>query len=120
MMTTDLLLLLFERNRPKRLSHTDKKRQSFQIQSKYFSQTKRPREARVCVLVLRCSASVTVASRSWMLYLIQNFTCVYMSHQSSTPVRSLIKKRQNHKKTKQHVKSVLFSVFRNENKHVNE
>lgn len=34
MITTDLLLLLFERNRPKRLSHTDKKRQSFKIQSK--------------------------------------------------------------------------------------
>ncbi len=112
MMTTDLLLLLFERNRPKRLSHTDKKRQSFKIQSKYFSQTKRPHEARVCVFVLRCSASVTAASHSWMLYLIQNFTCVYMSHQFHTcllPNKNK-EKRQNHKKTQQHVKSVLLSV----------
>lgn len=73
-------------------THTDKKMQSFKIQSKYFSETKLPRDARVCVFVLRCSASVTVASHSWMIYFIQNFTCVYMSHQSSTPVRSLIKK----------------------------
>lgn len=113
MMTTDLfLLLVFERNFPKHLSHS-KKRQSFKIQSKYFSQTNRPREARVLVFVLQCSASVTVASHSWMIYFIQNFTCVYMSHQSSTPVRSLIKKnfkKDKITKKKQHVKSVLFSM----------
>lgn len=47
---------------------------------------------------------------------MQEFTRFYKSDQSSTPVCSL--KIDKTKKKRQHVKSVLFSVFSNENKHV--
>lgn len=73
----------------------DKNRKFFKSNQNTFKQSD-PCEACVCVFVLRCSASVTVASHSWMLYLMQDFTCVYISF---TPVHSL-KKRQNNKKKK--------------------
>lgn len=49
---------------------------------------------------------------------MQEFTCVYKSDQSSTPVCSLKIDKTKTNKKRQHVKSVLFSVFSNENKHV--
>lgn len=73
--------------------HKDKNKKFLKSSQNTFKQSD-PCEARVRVFVLRCSASVTVASHSWMLYLMQDFTCVYISF---TSVHSLKKDKMTKK-----------------------
>ncbi len=113
MMTTDLLLLLFERNRRNASLIQIKRGNLLKSNQNISLKPKRPRQARVCVFVLRCSASV-YSCVSFLDALFSFKTSpVFIWVISSTPVCSLIKIKKKDKNTTACKKCTVICMFRN-------